>query len=121
MFREVLHNVLDRTEGCLGLLIMGIDGIAVESVWKDGAKRGNLDVALAEFTALMRNADRTKTDSHLGRLREMSLTGDHAIFILRSVTKNYFLAMILSPDGNFGRGRYELRCAELLLANELMI
>ncbi|HQU83275.1 MAG TPA: hypothetical protein PKY59_09135 [Pyrinomonadaceae bacterium] len=121
MFREVLHNVLNRTEGCLGVLIMGIDGIAVESVWKDGAKQGNLEVALAEFTALMRNADRTKTDSHLGGLREMSIAGDRAIFILRSVTKNYFLAMILLPDGNFGRARYELRCAELLLVNELII
>lgn len=121
MFREVLHKVLSRTEGCLGVLIMGTDGIAVASVWKYGAKQPNLEVALAEFTALMRNADRTKTDSHLGRLREMSLTGDHAVFILRSVTKNYFLAMILLPDGNFGRGRYELRCAELLLANELII
>lgn len=121
MFREVLHKVLNRTEGCLGVLIMGTDGIAVENVWKDRAKQTNLEIALAEFTALMRNANRTKSESHLGRLREMTLSGDHAVFVLRSVTKDYFLAMILAPEGNFGRARYELRCAELLLANELII
>jgi hypothetical protein len=29
--------------------------------------------------------------------------------------------MILSPEGNFGRGRYELRRAELLLEKEFVI
>ena len=121
MFREVLHTILKRTEGCLGVLIMGTDGIVVEKVWKAGAEQGNLDVALAEFTSLMRNANRANSESQLGSLREMTISGDQAVFLLRSVTKDYFLAMILLPEGSFGRGRYELRCAELLLADELII
>lgn len=120
MFREVLHDVMRRTEGCLGALIMGTDGIVVEKVWQIGAvAETNLEVAAAEFAALVKNARRTGGEMRLGNLLEMTFTGEGGIFILRFVSEDYFVAAILSPDGNFGRARYELRRAELLLEKEL--
>jgi len=56
MFREMLENVIERTEGSLGALIMGTDGIAVEKVLGEEGKDANLDIAAAEFTSLVRNA-----------------------------------------------------------------
>ena len=32
MFKEMLESIIERTEGSLGALIMGTDGIAVEKV-----------------------------------------------------------------------------------------
>ena len=32
MFKEMLETIIERTEGSLGALIMGTDGIAVEKV-----------------------------------------------------------------------------------------
>ena len=120
MFREVLHDVMSRTEGCLGALIMGTDGIVVEKVWQAGAvAETNLEVAAAEFAALVKNARRTGGEMRLGNLLEMTFTGEGGIFILRFVSEDYFVAAILAPDGNFGRARYELRRAELLLEKEL--
>jgi predicted regulator of Ras-like GTPase activity (Roadblock/LC7/MglB family) len=121
MFREVLQEMVDRTEGCLGALIMGTDGIAVEKVWQPAGTEANLDVAVAEYTSLLRNARRTNTDMGLGKLREFALTSESGIFILRFVSDDYFVAMVLTPEGNFGRGRFELRRAELLLDKELAI
>lgn len=120
MFEEVLQAMLEKTEGCLGALVMGTDGIAVEKVWKPEAVDANLDVAVAEYAALVRSAKRTNNELGLGRLEEFSLLNETGIFILRFVSDDYFVALVLSPDGNFGRGRYELRCAELLLEKELV-
>jgi predicted regulator of Ras-like GTPase activity (Roadblock/LC7/MglB family) len=120
VFRKVLQDAMRRTEGCLGALIMGTDGIVVEKVWQVGAvAETNLDVAAVEFASLVKNARRAGGEMALGRLREMTFTGEGGIFILRFVSEDYFVATILSPEGNFGRARYELRRAELLLENEL--
>jgi len=35
--------------------------------------------------------------------------------------REYFLVLALKPDGNLGRGRYEMRKAELQLAREFTI
>lgn len=123
MFKEVLQDVVRRAEGCLGALIMGTDGIVVEKVWQAAAAGApaeiNPDVAAAEFASLIKNAHRAGGETELGRLREMTFTGEGGIFILRFVSEDYFIAAVLSPEGNFGRARYELRRAELLLEKEL--
>jgi predicted regulator of Ras-like GTPase activity (Roadblock/LC7/MglB family) len=120
-FREVLQGMVERTEGCFGSLIMGTDGIAVEKVWKTPVTQVNLDVAVAEYTSLLRQAKRANKEIGFGKLREFTFSGENGIFILRFLSEYYFIAMILSPDGNFGRGRFELRCAELLLEKEFAI
>lgn len=122
MFKEVLQDAVKRAEGCLGALIMGTDGIVVEKAWHTAAGDSaemNPDVAAAEFASLIKNAHRAGGEMKLGRLREMTFTGEGGIFILRFVSEDYFIAAVLSPDGNFGRARYELRRAELLLEKEL--
>lgn len=120
-FREVLQGITERTEGCLGSLIMGTDGIAVEKVWKSAAATANLDVAVAELTSLLRNASIINKEIGFGNLQEFTLNGEKGIFIIRFLSEYYFIALILSPEGNFGRGRFELRCAELLLEKEFAI
>ena len=69
MFKELLESVIERTEGSLGALIMGTDGIAVEKVLGEAGMEANLDVAAAEFTSLVRNAQRAGNDTGLGGLR----------------------------------------------------
>ena len=121
MFKEVLQTALNHTEGCFGVLIMGTDGIVVESVRQPEVTESNLDVAVAEYVSLVRNAKRTNREMGIGKLHEVTLAGESGIFILRFIGEDYFIAMILSPEGNFGRGRYELRRAELLLEKEFII
>lgn len=109
------------TEGCLGVLIMGTDGLLVEKVWQADFAQANFDIAIAEYTSLLTRARRINGDLQLGELRELTVSSDHRVFILRLVSEDYFLAMVLDAEGNFGRGRYELRRAELLLKNELAL
>ncbi|MCS6873236.1 MAG: roadblock/LC7 domain-containing protein [Pyrinomonadaceae bacterium] len=120
MFKEILQEAMLRTEGCLGALVMGMDGIPVEEVWSQVGKDLNLDIAVAEFSTIIKNVSRTNKEIGIGKLDEMTLSTESGIFVFRTVGSNYFLALVLSTEGNFGRARYELRRAELLLEKELV-
>jgi predicted regulator of Ras-like GTPase activity (Roadblock/LC7/MglB family) len=121
MFKDILEEVIERTEGSLGALIMGTDGIAVEKVLGEAGADANLDVAAAEFTSTVRGAQRAGIDTGLGGLKEMVVSLDSAIFVMRLLSKDYFVVLALSPVCNLGRGRFELRKAELRLAKEFAV
>jgi predicted regulator of Ras-like GTPase activity (Roadblock/LC7/MglB family) len=118
MFKEVLETIIEHTEGSLGALIMGIDGIAVERLLRDAGQEANLDVAAAEFTSLVRSSQKAGKDTGLGNLRELMISLDSAVVIMRLVGREYFVVLAISPEGNLGRARFELRKAELQIASE---
>lgn len=121
MFREPLEAIIERTDGCTGALIMGTDGIAVEKVLTPEGRDANLDVAAAEFTSLVRNAQRAGVETGIGNLRELVVSCEEAVIVMRLVSREYFIVLALKPDGNLGRGRFELRKAELELAREFVL
>ena len=121
MFKEMLETIIERTDGSLGVLIMGTDGIAVEKVLAEAGNDANLDVAAAEFTSLVRGAQRAGSDTGLGDLRELVVAMEKAIVIMRMLTRDYFVVLAISPEGNLGRGRFELRKAELKLSKEFTV
>ena len=118
MFKNTLEDILSRTEGSIGVLIMGLDGIPVERAWGDDESHSNLDIAVAEYTSLVNKASQSNGDTGLGGLNEITVSNKNAIFIMRLLGEEYFLALIMSPEGNFGRGRYELRKAALQIEHE---
>jgi predicted regulator of Ras-like GTPase activity (Roadblock/LC7/MglB family) len=121
MFKDMLSGILERTEGSLGALIMGTDGIAVEKILGEDGEDANLDIAAAEFTSLVRSAQRVGADTGLGMLRELVVSMDRASVIMRLLSKEYFVVLAIRPDGNLGRGRFELRKAELQMAKDFAI
>ena len=121
MFKEMLESIIERTEGSLGALIMGTDGIAVEKVLGEAGADANLDIAAAEFTSLVRSAQRAGSDTGLGSVRELVISLDGAILIMRTLSRDYFVVLALNSQGNLGRGRFELRKVELKLSKEFAV
>ncbi len=121
VFKDILKNALARTEGGIGAVIMGMDGIAVEKVLLDAGIEANLDVAAAEFNAIIRTAQRTGKTMEFGALQEVVVSFDTLRFAMRQLSSDYYLVMALEADGNLGRGRFELRKAELDLAREFVL
>lgn len=118
MFRQALETIVERTEGATAALILGTDGIAVEKHLLPEGSEANLDIAAAEITSLVRNAQRAGRDTGLGGLREIVVGFEGMTLLARLFTPDYFVVLALKTDGNLGRGRYELRKAELALARE---
>lgn len=121
MFKESLQQIIDNTDGSIGVLIMGTDGIAVEKVMADAHGSELDEAAAAEFTSLVKSAQRTGSGMNLGKLNELFIACEETNVIIRFLSQDYFLVLTLKPEGNIGRGRYELRKAELVLAREFTL
>jgi predicted regulator of Ras-like GTPase activity (Roadblock/LC7/MglB family) len=120
MFKETLQAIVEKTDGGIGAMIMGADGLSVEKFFAEEGTELNLDGAAAEFTSLIRSAGRSAKDLDLGDLRELVVSLEKVTLVMRLFNKDYFIVLALKPEGNLGRARYELRKAELMLAKEFM-
>jgi len=49
----------------------------------------------------------------------VSIRTEKLVAVARPITPDYFLVLTLSPDGNVGRARYELRIAGPKLVAQL--
>ena len=121
MFKHALQQIVNSVDGSLGALIMGADGLSVEKFFTDEGNAANLDTAAAEFTSLVRTAMKSGNDLNLGDLNEMVVALDKVTFLMRLFNRDYFVCLALKAEGNLGRARYELRKAELQLANEFAV
>jgi predicted regulator of Ras-like GTPase activity (Roadblock/LC7/MglB family) len=54
-----------------------------------------------------------------GEAREMAFKSDKLVTLIRVLNENYFLALALDPEGNFGKGRYMLRVTAPLVIEAL--
>ncbi|HEX8253705.1 MAG TPA: roadblock/LC7 domain-containing protein [Thermoanaerobaculia bacterium] len=117
MFRTVLSGLQQRIEGALAVSLIGLDGIAVETV---GAGQVPLDVLGAEFGGFVKSIRQTNTELDTGDVLQFALVTEKYITFLSEVTPEYYILLVLQPDGNYGRARFELTKAKFLLRDELI-
>lgn len=119
MFDETLSNIVDRTDGAVGALIMGLDGIPVALV--DDSGGFDIDVVAAEFTALVRKVLRNAEDVAVGSLHELIVAAEKHVFLIKPITSEYFLVLAMGGAASVGRARFELRKAQLVLEEEFSV
>lgn len=120
MFREVLSDVVDRTEGGLAALVMGMDGIAVESYVRDtGGAPLEVENVGMEFSVILKDIRKATELVDAGVAREVTIQGEKLTTVIRLINEEYFVAIALRPDGNYGKARYLLRTGATKLAAEL--
>ena len=115
-FADIIKEVVQGTEGALGALVVGIDGIPVEEF------SVNTDIDLqsmtVEYATLLKEIERGSQASQLGTTNEVTVIADKAMIMLRRLTDEYFMVLIIKPDGNFGKGRFLLRMSVPKLLKE---
>ena len=116
-FRQRLEDLGSRIEGFLGVSLLGLDGIAIDSI------RNRNDVMLdslgAELGSFVKSVRISSADLNVGSVEQFSLVTDRYITILSAVTAEYFVLLVLDRNGNFGRARYELQKLKFRLRDEL--
>jgi predicted regulator of Ras-like GTPase activity (Roadblock/LC7/MglB family) len=117
VFKEVLTGIKDRVEGALAVSLIGLDGIAIESINDNHVP---LDVFGAEFGGFVKSVRLSNTDLDTGDVLQFALVTEKYITFLSAVTPEYYVLLVLSPDGNYGRARFELAKAKHLLRDELV-
>jgi predicted regulator of Ras-like GTPase activity (Roadblock/LC7/MglB family) len=117
VFRDVLTGLNDRIEGAMAVSLIGLDGIAVETV---GDRAVPLDVLGAEFGSFIKSIRHANTELNTGEVLQFSLVTEKYITFLSEVTPEYYILLVLDPAGNYGRARFELSKAKYLLRDELI-
>jgi predicted regulator of Ras-like GTPase activity (Roadblock/LC7/MglB family) len=117
MFRDVLAGVQERVEGAMAVSLIGLDGIAVETINDHDVP---LDILGAEFGSFIKTIRHANTELNTGEVLQFSLVTEKYITFLSEVTPDYYILLVLRPDGNYGRARFELSKAKYLLRDELI-
>lgn len=117
MFLERLNEISNRIDGAMALSLIDKDGIAVESVSSDPSL--DLEVMAAELVAQVRSISQDHRELSAGDVSQFSITTDNLTIIVSGVAQGYYLLLVLGRDGNYGRARFELRRARLLLEGDL--
>jgi len=118
MFLEQLSRISDRIGGVLALSLVAKDGIPVESVSSDPDL--DIEVLAAELVSQARSIGDNHRELAVGEVQQLSVLTDRLTVIVSVVTHEYYLLLVLGPDGNYGRARFELRRARLALEQDLL-
>jgi predicted regulator of Ras-like GTPase activity (Roadblock/LC7/MglB family) len=117
MFLDELSRISNRIEGAVALSLVARDGIPVESVSSDPDL--DLEVLAAELVAQARSISDNHRELDVGEVQQLSVMTDRLTLMVSSVAADYYLLLVLGPDGNYGKARFELRRARLLLEKDL--
>jgi predicted regulator of Ras-like GTPase activity (Roadblock/LC7/MglB family) len=115
-FRGVLNGIRERVDGTLAVSLIGLDGITI-----DGINPGSvpLDVMGAEFSGFIKSIRLSNTDLNTGQVLQFSLVTEKYTAFVSAITPEYYVVLVTTPDGNYGRARFELARAKQLLGEEL--
>ena len=117
MFRESLEKIIDNCDGAVAGVVMGFDGIAVDTVSRDGDV--DMNTISMEFSFVLGQVRKAADLLEVGSLEEVSIRSGSLIFVVRVLSDDYFVGIALKPDGNFGKGRYLMRMALPALKAEI--
>lgn len=124
---ELLASAVEKVPGAVAISLLGVDGVAVETI--NGAKElpqngaGSRPRATAawevELADLMLAARHSARSLRWGGLRNVILETGQLTFLARMINPDYFLLLVMEKDGNMGRARFELRRVGAALAHSL--
>ncbi len=118
MFAEILKKVVDGVDGALAAVVMGLDGIPVETYVK-AADRIDVNTVGMEFSFILTQVRKAGDSLQVGGLEELSVKAQRLTLVCRMISPQYFVAIAMAPEGNFGKLRYLVRMASPTLSAQL--
>ena len=118
MFAETLKKVVDNVEGGIAAVIMGLDGISVDTYIKL-ADRVDVNTVAMEFSFILSQVRKAGDSLAVGSLEELSVKAQRLLLVCRMISPQYFIAIAMAPEGNFGKARYLARLAQPALVAQL--
>ena len=119
MFKTILQNIVDQTPGATSIVLMGCDGIAVDSVFCQGSTADRTQAVTVEFATVIKELIHTAQLLSAGSLKEVMVKCEHLTIVLEMLSDEYFVALLFDDDANIGKGRYLLRRDAYKLKQEL--
>lgn len=107
-FREILEEMVLTVGGGVGAVIMGYDGISIDEYIS--ADTGfDIQLLSVEYSNVVKEIRTAVEVLKTGVLEEVAISTEMTRVLVRAVTEEYFLLLLLTHDGNWGKGRYYLK------------
>ena len=118
-FREQMQHIVESVPGATACALMGFDGIAIDS-YEVGGSGLDIPTLLTEYSAATQMLRQSGQQQPLaGSVNELIIATGALTAVLRPLNEEYFLAVVLGPDGLAGKARYLMRLAAPQLLKEL--
>lgn len=109
MFRDSLQKMVDRLSGGVAGILIGFDGISVDSYTKPGEEVVDIQVVGMELAHVVSQMRKAAEQLDSGPLREITLKADKLVIFVQLVNDEYFVACAVKPEASFGKARYLMR------------
>ena len=118
-YKESLKTVTETVGGGLAAIIMGYDGIPIDEYLVDSTQF-DLQLLTVEYANLLRDIRCTVELLENGAMEEVSIATDRLRVLVRVINDQFFLVLVITADGNYGKGRYLLSREALKLKDDLV-
>jgi predicted regulator of Ras-like GTPase activity (Roadblock/LC7/MglB family) len=109
MLSDTLKKIVDGTPGAKGAILMGFDGIIIELYKAKGSEDLDLDTLMTEFSFRVDELRKAAESLELGVVSEISIKTADGALLFRTISEEFFSAVLLSDSAHCGQGRWRLR------------
>ena len=116
--RDSLNTIVQSVDGALSAIIMAYDGIPIDEVT---VEQSEFDIQLlsVEYATVLKEIKRAVDVIKMGDLEEVFISTTRTCVVVRVLNDDLFAALIMSRDGNIGKGRYLLKLKSFEVLREL--
>jgi predicted regulator of Ras-like GTPase activity (Roadblock/LC7/MglB family) len=117
MFKTILREVVENADGAVASILMGFDGITVDSYASEGSGL-DMETVGSEYSQVLHQIRQAAQMLDMGPASEVAVQAENMTTLMRLLNEEYFVAVAMRPQGNLGKARYLLRTqAPKLLEN----
>ena len=116
-FKKSLKKIAEKIDDFYGIAIVDSDGILVEEYKMDALF--DLNPLVAEYSAFLKAAEKASISAEVGGWHEVTVLTEKATIIIKKMTGEYFLFMVMQSDKNMGKGRFYMKREAAVLVSDL--
>ncbi len=107
MFKQKLTRVVNNVEGSIGCLLIGFDGIPIDTVYR-GEELPQMSAIAVELSNLLDKFRRLEVYD-VGEVNELSITAGSITALAKVVADEYLLILAMTSESDVNRGQTMLR------------
>jgi predicted regulator of Ras-like GTPase activity (Roadblock/LC7/MglB family) len=117
---EILQKIVEETPSAKGAILMGFDGIAVAQ-WVKPEFEDDTDIEsmAMEFSFRFLELRDAATSLEMGKVSDITLKAEFGTVLVRVLSDEYFVTVLMGSSGHMGKGRWMLRSQSRALSQDL--
>lgn len=106
--RDMLSEIVQKVEGSRAAVVMASDGIPIDElvVNQEGL---DLQLLTVQYATVLKDVKRAIELLNVGETEELCITTGQLYVVMRMLSDDLFVILVLDRDGNLGKARYMLR------------